>query len=141
VSIESTVSCVENWQGVRLQDCDDDFEFSRTKACRLWLRHFVSFAIQKVGLAPKIRLNAYIHGGYTVLIMDLFSNLPSCSKNDIAMSICLLNDRIYLPLPVGTQFDIELPGIVDAFKLMGTVVAKTQGVVEFNSLKVMQLEK
>ena len=140
MSFESAVDCVENWQEVRLHDCEDDFEFSRAKACQLWVSQFTLYAIKKVGMAPQVRLNVDIHNKYTVMTMDLFSNLPQNGKNDIAVSIGFLNTRIFLPVSE-TQFDIELPGISDAFKLIGTVVAKTQGIVEFDSPKVMQFEK
>ena len=101
------------------------------------MSQFVLYAIKKLGMAPQIRLNVDIHNKYTVMTMDLFSNLPGNGKNDIAMSIGLLNTRIYLPVRE-TQLDISLPGVSDAFKLIGTVVAKTQGVVEYDSSKIMR---
>lgn len=135
--INSSVSAIyENWKEVHLHQCEDDYEFSRTKACQLWVHQFILYVIEKVGISPQIRLNVDIHNKYTVMMMDLFSNLPKNAQNDIATSICLLNNRIYLPVS-GRQFDIALPGISDAFKLIGTVVAKTQGIVKYDRSKIM----
>ncbi|CAG1021864.1 hypothetical protein MTYM_01304 [Methylococcales bacterium] len=127
----------ENWKEIRLEDCDDGLQFSRTPACQIWTRQLVSFIIEKVGIAPKIKINAYKHGRYTMVSMDIDPGFSQFGQPAIEMSITLSSSRIYLPAPADTQFDIDLPGIVDAFNLIGTVAFMTQGLPVYPHQKIM----
>lgn len=137
--INSTLSTgCSNWQEIELHNCVDGFEFSRSQDCIEWMRWFGIFVVDTVGMTPKIKANAYYHGAHTLIALDIYSSLPQFRENMIAVTIALSEDCIDLPMPAGIQLDMELPGIVDVFKFMGTVVSMTQGAVECSHLSLIR---
>lgn len=90
---------------------DGDGEFTTHPICREWTEAFIRFAKRKLGVSPTWRLGAYIRGA-TFLTFDGFS---SDGHAVFAITIGMSSNKIALPeFTDDFQFDMALPGIVDA---------------------------
>ena len=115
------------WQEIRLANCDDG-QFNRSLACQAWTNQLVTYIKDRLGISPRIRLHSYRSGKSTLLTIDASS---SSRKVDVNITILLSESRIYLSAPADNQFDIELPGVVDALSLVESIFDCAHGVWDF----------
>ncbi|MFO6419232.1 hypothetical protein ACLBKS_03420 [Hylemonella sp. W303a] len=113
-----------DWIEIRREDIEDG-SFNRDLRCVAWMKKFLSFVTDKVGLNPRTRVYAYKYGSGSFLAMDIFGQE---SDSYVAVTICLTGKTMHLSSPTGEQLDIALPGIVDAFGLIQSFLTMTKKV-------------
>jgi len=117
---------VKEWTEVRLNDCEDG-TLGHVPVLQDWARKVASFIVEKLGMGPSIQIYPYCHAGSTHLAVDIYNDR---THDYVAITILLADTNIYLCGPAGKQFDIALPGIIDAFSLVRALLSFTHGIQE-----------
>ena len=115
------------WPDIRLTDCDDGYEFQASPLCKEWMHHLALHVARELGASPRIRMFAYRHGSSTLLAVDVYA--AQTDRICINITIFLTGKYIRLSAPADNQFDIALPGIVDALHL----TASLRSIIQYES--------
>ena len=91
------------------------------------MRQLASFVVNRLGISPRIRIRPYSSGMNTLLAVDAYA---AQTDMECVVITILLSDNTCLSTPADNQFDIELPGIIDAFNLTESLYFLTRGMPE-----------
>lgn len=105
---------------IRLAGCSDGYDFRKNADCQEWLKCFLAHTQIRVEPLADVRIHPYRQGVATYLAVDIDPNNPK-DESYVIITIALSGDRIVLSEPANNQFDIELPGIVDALWLTSKI--------------------
>lgn len=101
-----------------------DGEIGSGEKSALWLSGFIDHVRQYAGENPTLRIGAYKHGSATYFAIDVFA------KNDsdgMVLTIGFGKDLLLLPSIFDSHMDIELPGLIDALKIVSILKETTNG--------------
>jgi len=110
------------WNEIQFGGCDDG-DFRINPDCQAWVRQLATFVVARLGELPRFRIFVYV-AGYTHLAIDAYNRV---TDDAMCITVALTESAIFLCGPAGDQFDIALPGIIDALHLAGSLLSFTRG--------------
>lgn len=97
-----------------------DGNFKYIPRCVDWSKGLLDYLLATVGKSPEISIGCYVHGQATFVAFDIQGE-----KCGVSYTIGLTKNYIELPKDVSHAGEFFVPGIVDAFEIIGNIVANT----------------